>query len=588
MGELLSHERAKYTDTEAVAAAKTVKLDDLATPDDNTDLDFSTSVHGLVPKGTDTGDFLKDDGTWAAPAGGGDVTAAAVMTDNTIIKGDGGSKGVQDSGITVSDAEALAGVTGMDFVLAADDQVHIDGRTNNRTISLGELRIDMTPAVDDIGSRAIYLDIDANSVNDILGVVCDYTATGLVAGNEEFAFEVNVITADATGGTLSSLHTAKSGIGTLEVQAVRASPGVIPLHHESGTFGDIEQAWEYESGPSWTDITAACNSSITDVEIFSAENDIVYIGDAATFDELNVTLATVASGGGIKPTFEFSAGGSSWTPFTPDDQTNKFRKTGIISWEIDELIGWSTDTVNETADKYWVRITRTAASLTTPPIEDRIQVVSSTEYGWDENGAITANSIAITTQAITDNAVLTVDQADAADDEFARFTASGLESLSVAEAITALLGAALPENVAIILDPALSADGKYSGITEAGTAGATLAFGDLVYLAVADSRWELAKADAIATSIHKIGICVLAAAGDGNATTILLIGKVRADTAFPALTVSAPVYISAGTAGDITSTIPAKSTGHVVRVIGQANTADELWFNPDNDWVVYA
>ena len=46
-------------------ALSSYKLDDLATPDDNTDLDVSTSRHGLVPKGTDTGKFLKDDGSWA-------------------------------------------------------------------------------------------------------------------------------------------------------------------------------------------------------------------------------------------------------------------------------------------------------------------------------------------------------------------------------------------------------------------------------------------------------------------------------------------------------------------------------------------
>jgi len=62
---------AKYTDAEAVAAAKTVKLDDFAAPDDTTDLDFSTSLHGLVPKGVNLGKFLKDDGTWGTPAGGG-------------------------------------------------------------------------------------------------------------------------------------------------------------------------------------------------------------------------------------------------------------------------------------------------------------------------------------------------------------------------------------------------------------------------------------------------------------------------------------------------------------------------------------
>lgn len=49
-----------------------IKLDDLATPDDNTDLDASTTRHGLLPKlGGGTTNFLRADGTWAAPPGGG-------------------------------------------------------------------------------------------------------------------------------------------------------------------------------------------------------------------------------------------------------------------------------------------------------------------------------------------------------------------------------------------------------------------------------------------------------------------------------------------------------------------------------------
>jgi hypothetical protein len=139
----------------------------------------------------------------------------------------------------------------------------------------------------------------------------------------------------------------------------------------------------------------------------------------------------------------------------------------------------------------------------------------------------------------------------------------------------------------ILLDASLSADGTYSGIAEAGTAGATLAFGDLVYLSASDSRWELADADAEASAGPvKLGICVLAAAGDGSATIILLQGKVRADSNFPTLTIGAPVYISTDT-GDITTTQP-NGTDDVVRIVGYGNTADELYFSPSQNWIVHA
>jgi hypothetical protein len=49
-----------------------IKLDDLKAPDDNTDLNASTTKHGLLPKlsGVST-EFLNGDGDWATPAGGG-------------------------------------------------------------------------------------------------------------------------------------------------------------------------------------------------------------------------------------------------------------------------------------------------------------------------------------------------------------------------------------------------------------------------------------------------------------------------------------------------------------------------------------
>ena len=139
----------------------------------------------------------------------------------------------------------------------------------------------------------------------------------------------------------------------------------------------------------------------------------------------------------------------------------------------------------------------------------------------------------------------------------------------------------LGENASIALDPAGSADGKYSGITVSGTAGATLAFGDLIYLAVATSKWVLTDADATATAgTPMIGMCVLAA-NDTQTTKILLMGIIRADAKFPALTISAPAYVGE-TAGAIQVAIPT-GADNVIRVVGRAMTADELYFNPSQD-----
>jgi len=136
----------------------------------------------------------------------------------------------------------------------------------------------------------------------------------------------------------------------------------------------------------------------------------------------------------------------------------------------------------------------------------------------------------------------------------------------------------------IALAATLSGDGTYSGITITGTAGATLSFGDLCYLNNDDSRWELADANLSDGYDAMLGICVLAG-NDGDATRMLLFGNVRADTAFPSLTIGKPAYISE-TAGDIVVSAP--TTADVcVRIVGYALTADELFFNPEKTVVIH-
>lgn len=139
----------------------------------------------------------------------------------------------------------------------------------------------------------------------------------------------------------------------------------------------------------------------------------------------------------------------------------------------------------------------------------------------------------------------------------------------------------LAENVSILLDAALSADGKWSGICESGVIGdTTVLFGELLYFKAADSRWWRTDADAKATSGPvKLGVCVVAGTA-GDTRTIMLKGKINAASLYPALTIGAPVYIGA-TAGNIQVATP---TSGFVRVVGYANTADELFFNPSNEY----
>ena len=381
---------------EVATIAAATKLDDHAAPDDNTDLDFSTSLHGLVPKGTNTGDFLKDDGTWAAPAGGGDVTGPASSTDNEIA------------------------------------------RQHSTTGKVLQTYTSNPPTISDTGDLNIDGDLDVENI--------------VVSGNVD-------------GRDVSVDGTKLDGV---ESSATADQTGA-----------EIKTAYEAEAN--------------------------------AFTDTKNTKLAGIATGATLYPDTGEQA-------FLDADHTK-------------------LDGIATAATKY--------------PDTGEQAFLDADHTKLD---GIAANAVA----------------------------AAGAVSAVEAAGVT------FAENKGIILDAALSADGKYSGIIEAGTAGATLAFGDIVYLAVADSRWELAKADVAATSKGKIGMVALAANADGDATTVLLYGKVRADAAFPAFTIGAEVFISAATAGDLTSTAPTGTTNFVVRIVGYANTADELFFCPDNSYVELA
>lgn len=138
------------------------------------------------------------------------------------------------------------------------------------------------------------------------------------------------------------------------------------------------------------------------------------------------------------------------------------------------------------------------------------------------------------------------------------------------------------EHVELAPSP-LSGDGAYSGITEIATSDGVCAFGDLLYLKASNGFW--AKADATATGTAgavELALCLRTGLA-GSQIRILRYGKVNAAAKFPTMTASAPIFVSA-TAGLVTGTAPS-TTDYVIRIVGHAINADELMFNPSNDYM---
>lgn len=77
-----------HASTHQSGGADAIKLDDLAAPDDNTDLNATTSAHGLLPKlsGTAT-EFLDGTGAFSTPAGGSvDAHQLFAFRDQVVVR----------------------------------------------------------------------------------------------------------------------------------------------------------------------------------------------------------------------------------------------------------------------------------------------------------------------------------------------------------------------------------------------------------------------------------------------------------------------------------------------------------------------
>ena len=174
---------------------------------DNTTQDFSTAKHGYVPKGTNTGtDFLRDDATWATPAGGGDVTAAANLTDETLVQGDGGAKGVKTTTVTAAE---IALNTADRHASGSDDQVAGDFNHDDLANITANEHIDWTA---DQGATNInaanYTDTDTTYTGGT-----NLTLVGTTF-NVDDAFLVNDANDTTTGILTAASYVASGSSGT--------------------------------------------------------------------------------------------------------------------------------------------------------------------------------------------------------------------------------------------------------------------------------------------------------------------------------------------------------------------------------------
>lgn len=207
-------------------------------------------------------------GAWVdlASGGTGDVSAAAALTDNAIVRGDGGAKGVQTSGIIIDDSDNISGIGtitsaglanisknqnnstgllngGLDY---AQDVVII-GNNNGTTGSFSSLGFSLSgsPVTSpEMAARIAAIDIGSNGRSDLafivggnLGAMVESfrikgdTANGRVEFAKDVVIDTSLFKADSTNNVLGIGTASPSSSYKVDVQTSLADVARFESNH---------------------------------------------------------------------------------------------------------------------------------------------------------------------------------------------------------------------------------------------------------------------------------------------------------------------------------------------------------------------
>ena len=227
-------------------------------------------------------EYAEGDDTWAAlGAGSGDVTSASNITDNSLIRGDGGSKGIQESGILIDDSDIMTfpsgGTAGLDLDGSALDmgggEIQSAGETDVTLLSVGQYMLvtptDSEPSgiegrlyADDSENRPKYYDgtswkafllagdagdlssADVDTYSELNTIVADQTLThnGLIDTSAEIA----AIVGDETGSGALVFATSPTlvtpALGTPASGVMTNVTGIVSAGIVDGTIAEADIA----------------------------------------------------------------------------------------------------------------------------------------------------------------------------------------------------------------------------------------------------------------------------------------------------------------------------------------------------------
>jgi hypothetical protein len=209
-----------YTATDVEGALAEVKAIADAGSDDQTASEVPIVDSGALYTATDVEGALAEVKA-IADAGTGDVTAGATITDNRVVRGDVGSKGIQESGVTLDDSENMSGVGTLDTTGAITVDIGAYGQTpdanaDNLSVQQSSSQVGISIIGTTTGNCNLFFgDSAAPSQGRIIYENSGDTMNFRTAGVERFhvnSTELKTVVESLHDGA-SAGHTMQSGTG---------------------------------------------------------------------------------------------------------------------------------------------------------------------------------------------------------------------------------------------------------------------------------------------------------------------------------------------------------------------------------------
>ena len=260
-----------------------------------------------------------------------------------------------------------------EFYVGNDEQSKFQVRIQNGTGDSGSY------VKDDAGKdshTAFKVEQDANGFSSIVQEISYYSSEALKDNQSSVVMLLMQAEASNLNGTNAvyiDMRVSGEPISEGEAYGINMPSGLTNLINV-GSEDEVDSSYHDE-----TDITINVTDFGNDVEVFTNDNDVLYVGSTLNFTTLSFSLSTPSSAN-IAPNYYYCDYTNSWVSLGGViDSTNGFKNSGTIEFASPNDRGVCNQQINgtpfsNTKNFTYVAIQRTRNFVVTKPVIDRLDI----------------------------------------------------------------------------------------------------------------------------------------------------------------------------------------------------------------------